>query len=254
MRKSLLWIAVLLPFGVSTARAQTATFPKSVARDDIGFASANLGFKMTSTSFDATAHPVDFVEPATVQSSYTVPTATEFDVGGGVHVTRSVAVGVSVSRFSKGGDVAVDAQIPHPFFFNRLRPVSGTATSLTREETGLHARLLWVGAVAPGWIVSVGGGPSLFKIGQDLVDDVTVDQTYPYDTAMLHGVVATRHTGSAVGFNVIADVTRLLTARVGVGVAAGFSRAKVDLGTNDSTTMTVDAGGAQLSGGVRFRF
>jgi hypothetical protein len=255
MPKSLRWIAPLLWLaGASRVDAQTARFPRPVAENAIGFVSASLAIKMTSTSFDATTHPVDFVEAATVQSTYDVPKATEFDLGAGVHVTRSVAVGVSVSRFTKGGDVSVAAQIPHPFFFNRLRPVSGTSADLAREETGLHARLLWVGTVAPMWIVSIGGGPSLFRIGQDLVDDITVDQTYPYDTATLRGVVATRHTGSAVGFNIVADVTHLLTRHLGVGIAGGFSRGKVDLTTTDNQTMTVDAGGAQVSGGVRLHF
>jgi len=45
------------------------------------------------------------------------------------------------------------------------------------------------------------GGPSWFSVGQDLVSDVTVTQTYPYDTAAFASATAVHRSRSRVGFN-----------------------------------------------------
>lgn len=85
---------------------------------------------------------------------------------------------------------------------------------------------------------------------QDLVSDVTITQTYPYDTATFSGTTSTHRSASRIGFNAGADVTWRLRPRVGLGLGVSFSRAAVAL----SDTVTVDAGGAHLGGGLRFRF
>src|SRR5262245_11028545 len=86
---------------------------------DTGYVEINLGLQATSSKFDITTHPLTNVEPATVLTNYNVEGAREFDVGGGVLVGRRLAVGASLSRYQKVGDVSVRAQIPHPFFFDR---------------------------------------------------------------------------------------------------------------------------------------
>jgi len=221
---------------------------------EVGYVDINLGLQATSTSFASTLHPIVSAEAETVQTTYAVKRAREFDFGGGVHLTPTFALGAALSRFTKGDAGTVDAQVPHPFFFNRARSVSGTANDLTRTETAIHLKAVWMPAVGDGWSLSLSGGPSFFRVGQDLVDAIKISETYPYDTAAFAGVVATRHDVSGLGFNAGADITRLFTSHMGVGVDVAFSRATLHLVSASNTTIDIEAGGLRVGGGLRFRF
>jgi hypothetical protein len=241
----------------STAQAQPpgGVVTRSVVTNaDRGYVEVNLGLQATSTAFDITTHPVTFVEPSTVQANYSVKGAREFDVGGGVRVARQLAVGASFSKFERAGNVAVDARLPHPFFFNHARTVTGTANDLARRETALHGRVSWTGVMGGGWELWVSGGPSFFKVEQDLVENITVTETYPYDTATFASAVSQRHSSSGLGFNVGADVTKLFTPHMGVGASVVFSRATLKFDTFSDPTRSFDVGGARVGGGLRFRF
>ena len=102
--------------------------------------------------------------------------------------------------------------------------------------------------------IAVFGGPTFFDIKQDLVTDVLFTNTYPYDTATYTGTTTGRQSESTVGFNAGADVTFYFSSHVGVGVLARFSRATIDLPSQDGGTVAVDTGGFQTGGGLRLRF
>jgi hypothetical protein len=235
-------IAAALVSAAGPAAAQTAW-------TDRGYVNVSGWFQPTA-SFSDTVHPIDFVEASVVDTSYKNRSVPGFEAGGGARLWRNLAIGVAVSRFSKQTDGSVSAQVPHPFFFNRLRPVSGDASALTRDETAVHLQALWMVPLRERWQLAIAGGPSWFSVGQDLVSDVTITQTYPFDTATFAGTTSTHRSASRVGFNAGADVTYRLRPHVGLGVGLSFSRATVPL----SDTVTVDAGGAHLGGGLRFRF
>jgi len=208
------------------------------------------GFYQPSSTFSATVKPVDFAEASIIDTSYKTGSVPGFDAGGGVRVWRNLAVGVDVSYFSKGDSGTIDAQIPHPFFFNRLRAVAGDASSLAHDETAVHIQALWMVPLHNRWQLAIAGGPSWFSVGQDLVSDVTVTQTYPYDTATFASATTTHRSGSRVGFNVGGDVAYRLRRHVGLGFGVTYSHASVPL----DDTLTVEAGGVRVDGGVRFRF
>jgi hypothetical protein len=86
------------------------------------------------------------------------------------------------------------------------------------------------------------------------VQDVTVTQAYPYDTATFAGAVAARQSATHVGFNLGAAADYEATRRMAVRISLAFTHASVPLATADSHTLTVSAGGARLGGGVLFRF
>ena len=203
-----------------------------------------------SQNFAATVRPIDFAETSIVDTSYETGSVPGFDAGGGVRVWRNLAVGVDVSYLSKADSGAINAQIPHPFFFNRLRAVAGDASGLAHEETAVHLQALWMVPLRDRWQLAIAGGPSWFSVGQDLVSDVTVTQTYPYDTATFASATITHRSGSRIGFNAGADVTYLLRRHVGLGFGVTYSRASIPL----DDTLTVEAGGARVGGGLRFRF
>ena len=214
------------------------------------YVNASGWYQAAPTSFTGVVTPIVFVERASIDTSYRIRSAAGFDVGGGVRVWRHLGVGLDVSRFTRAGGGSVTAQVPHPFYFNRLRPVTGDAPGLEREETGIHAQVLLMMPIAARWQVVLSGGPSWFTAGQDLVQTVTITESYPYDTATFAGITSAHRTGSRVGFNAGADIAYMFTPRVGVGLTAGFSRARIPL----DDTVTINAGGAHVGGGIRLRF
>ena len=216
---------------------------------DRGFVNVS-GFFQPSAGYANTVHPIDFAEAAVVGTDYKTGAVPGLEAGGGVRVWRNLAVGIDVSRFSKHINGSVSAQVPHPFFFGKPRSVSGDAAGLSRGETGVHLQALWLIPMRPRWELALAGGPSWFSVDQDLVSDLTVTQTYPFDTATFSAATSVHRSRSKVGFNAAADVSYLLRPHVGVGFGITFAHASVPL----DDTLTVDAGGPHLAGGVRFRF
>lgn len=212
----------------------------------------NLGgwYQPQSPSFAATVRPIDFAEASVVDTSYRTRSIPGFEASGGLRVWRNLAVGAGVSLFSKNGSGAMTARVPHPFFFNQPRTITGDAAGLARGETAVHVQATWLLPLRQHWDLAIAAGPSWFSVNQDLIADVTVTQTYPYDTAAFAGATTVRRSHAAAGFNAGADLTHRLRPRVGIGFGASFSRAAVRLDDNTS----VDAGGAHVGGGIRFRF
>jgi len=224
------------------ARAQTAW-------TDHGFVNVS-GFFQPSSSFSNTVQPIDFAEPSVVDTTYKTGSIPGFEAEGGARIWRNLAVGVGVSWFSKEATGTVSAQVPHPFFFNKPRTVSGDAASLTHDETAVHLEALWMVPLTSRWQLALSGGPSWFSVNQDVVSDVAITQTYPYDTATFASATTVHRSASKAGFNAGADVTFLLRPHVGLGFGVMFSHASVRL----DDTLTVDAGGAHVGGGLRVRF
>lgn len=241
MRTALICILVL---GGSAGRAGAQP------SDERGYITAAADFLVAGSSFTDVIHPIEFGEPATINTTYHVATAPGFAIGGGARVWRRVAVGVEVSRVSHAHNADVSAQVPHPFFFNQPRSVSGTANDLDRTELGVHVLASWVAPLSHRWQLALSGGPSWINVDQDLVTDVTVTQTYPYDTATFSGVVTQKASKGHAGFNVGAEAAYLLTPHAGVAFGARYSYAHVPL----SSTASTDAGGVHVTAGLRLRF
>jgi hypothetical protein len=226
------------------ARAQSA------AATPTGYVNVNGWYQGAPGSFVDVVRPIVSGEAAVVTTTYDVGAASGFEVGAGVLVRRHLAAGIAVSRFSKSGRASVSAQVPQPFYFNRPRPVSGDAANLTRAETAVHAQLTWAVPLTPRWELAIAGGPSWFNLDQDVVTNVSVRESYPFDTAEFAGAPSTRHSASHIGYNAGADVAYMFRPRLGVGVGLNFSRARVPV----TDALTVDAGGLHVGGGLRLLF
>jgi hypothetical protein len=153
-------------------------------------------------------------------------------------------------------DAAVSAAIPHPFFFKTPRNITGTAAALHHDELVTH--ILGIYTLHPGRAVDVAlsVGPSFFRVRQDVVTDVAFTDTYPFDTPAFTSAGSRRVTASnTVGFNVGADVGLRLARHAGVGASVRFSSAVVSLTVpNSAATVSADAGGTQIAGGLRMYF
>ena len=98
------------------------------------------------------------------------------------------------------------------------------------------------------------GGPSLFKVTQDVVTGVAVTSAYPFDEVTVTRAITEEHEGLSVGFHLGADITHFFTPSVGVGVTARYSHGTLEFDDDSVAEMTGAAGAAHIGGGLRFRF
>ena len=175
-----------------------------------------------------------------------------YDASLTVRLAQSLGVSVALSYLSGRASGDVTADLPHPFYFDQARTVTGT-TSLERSEFVTHTNL----AVLAAWSrveLILSGGASFFAVDQDVVSDVAYDEEYPYDSATFSSATVSRVSESKVGYNVTADVAWKLGRRWGVGGMIRFSRARIPLAVSGVDLGTLDAGGVQAAGGLRFAF
>jgi hypothetical protein len=222
---------------------------QSGAWTDKGYAAIN-GFYQPSTSFSDLVRPIAFGEAAQVDTRYGIKAVPGADAAAGVRVWRNFAIGVDVGFLTKSGSGTVTAQMPHPFYFNRPRAVTGDASGLARSETAVNLEALVMLPIRARWQAALFGGPTWFMVNQDLVTNVTLTENYPYDTASFAGTTSTRQSRGKAGVNVGGDVAYMLRPHVGIGVDVRFTRARIAL----TDTATVTAGGTHVGGGLRFRF
>jgi hypothetical protein len=211
-------------------------------------------YQSTSNAFTATTTLTRNVEQGSVTTSYGGSHSLGLDLGARARVARHVAVGGSVTWLSQKTSGDVSATVPHPFFFNALRQVSGVGTDLPREEIAAHGEVSALVPIGRVLQAAVFAGPSYFHLQQGLVLDVAVNETYPYDTATFASATTTDVSKSAFGFNAGVDVSARIAGHVGVGVTARYSRATVKLPASDTEDVAVRGGGLQIGGGIRFGF
>lgn len=195
-----------------------------------------------------------FVETGSADVDYAADGGVVADVGFAFRIRGRFGAGVSASYFRRDGSARVEARIPHPFEFGRLRDISGDTSKLSRAETGIHAQLRYTRPLTRKLQLALAGGPSFFNVNQELVDEVNFTHEFPYDTATFVGTHNRRAKGSGVGFNASADVTWMLSRRVGLGALVRYTRGTADLDAAAGRTVSVDVGGVQAGGGLRLYF
>lgn len=254
------------PWLVAAVIALNSAAPASAQQDARVFISVNGGLQTTSSNFSqdivfpesgglyrdvlsaATAQ-----EPARFESAYRVESGMLFDVSGGVRLTRNFGLGIGVSQFAATETASVSAHVPHPFFFDRDRSISGTLP-LPRNETAFHIEARAIVPATESVTVTVFGGPTAFSVWQQLVTDVRFSQEYPYETASFTSADRRQEFGTTMGYNLGADVAYYFSSNVGIGWFVRYSRMMVELPSGSDGTLDTQAGGLHTAGGLRLRF
>jgi hypothetical protein len=193
------------------------------------------------------------VESAPLSAAVPRAVAPFFEAGVDVRVVGGLGVSVAFGRQWGDGEAGLTAAIPHPFFFNAHRDISGQVSGVRHEEVVLHTNALYI-IGTERLDVSIGGGASFFRITQDVVSDVTYTEEYPYDTASFVSANLARVRVRKVGYNALADLTWKASDRWGFGGQARFNRVRVPLEVDDIDYGTHTYGGLQVGGGVRVMF
>jgi hypothetical protein len=233
--------------------APAKTAPRRVTVAPRAYLSVNGGYQATSNDFSDTWTFDYYADTATTTASYRVKGGFLFDAGGGFRMWRDLLVGAAVSHYSTGGDVSVTASVPHPFNFT-MRDAQGGEHGLGHAETSVHLHAMWMLRASARVQVGLFGGPSMFSVRQALVTQLNFNEAYPYDTVSIASLTTAEQSKTLLGYNVGADLTYSLSRQIGLGVLIRLARAKADFDAPDKGTVSVNAGGAQVAGGLRVRF
>lgn len=183
------------------------------------------------------------------------------DVGGGVLFRRGFGFGVAVTRYADTHAARVGTTLEAL----GIQTLTAEATSdpLERIETGVHVHVLYTVPTSKRFQLTLFGGPSRFSIKQDVIADLdsVVFPSPRTATLTIAGLDSERANASGWGAHVGTDATYFLSDSVGIGALVRYSRAKVSLPNpmlskirERTVTDDVDAGGLQVSAGLRLRF
>jgi len=218
-----------------------------------GYVGINGLYQSTPITFTTTARPEINQEPGEVTTGHRIAPGPVFDLTASGHVKGRLGVIYAVSYRKQTELGQVTAALPHPFYFNQPRVVAGQA-SLKREDLALHVAGQWMVPVSDNVQVSLFGGPTYFRVAQDMVDGVNAEEAFPFDQAQYVSAAVTNEHASHVGYNAGGDVAFFFTRMLGVGVMARYSQATVQMPSPEGGTSPVKVGGLQTGAGLRVKF
>ena len=184
------------------------------------------------------------------------------DVGGGILFRRGFGFGVAVTRYADKRAARVSTRLEAQGV-QTLAAGEATSDPLERIETGVHVHVLYTVPTSKRFQLTLFGGPSRFSIKQDVIADLdsVVIPSPRTATLTIAGLEPERANASGWGAHVGTDATYFLSDSVGIGALVRYSRAKVSLPNpmlskirERTVTDDVDAGGLQVSAGLRLRF
>ena len=253
MKKS--FLVALVVCGVCAGVAKDAQAQGGTWADR-GYINIGFGVESGSSSLTETANLTIYEEPATVTSTTNWTSGSLIDAGFGVRVWRNLTVGLGYHQEENDTDSQLTGSIPSPVFFNRPRTLDQDVV-LERKEKAAHLVIGWVVPVNEKLDILISGGPSFFRLEQDVVTDVDIgEQGAPFTTVVADATVTTEKK-SLTGFNVGADVTYIFYSnddlRIGAGGFVRFTQATGDIQMM-TTTQSTDVGGVQFGFGARIRF
>jgi hypothetical protein len=243
----------MVVFLVAVCASAASALAQQAAFQDRGFILVNGGYQVLSQDFQTASTFRVNVEDANVTTDYEVKGGPTFDVAGGIAVWRRLIAGAGVTRFSRTTASTLNGSVPHPFFFNRPRTVTGDVAGLEHDELAVHVQLRATAPIGPRLQVAAFGGPSWFQVKQDIVTTFTWNESYPFDSATFASAVSERAKGSKLGFNAGTDIAFFLTKQLGVGGGIQYSSATVELDAAGGS-QEIKAGGVNVGGGLRVRF
>ena len=249
MTKWLVMVCVVMSAGIPDAQAQMIQW------QDRGYLSVNFGIQPQSRDFDEVSAPEIHGDPATITVPHTIGSGAFPDFAVGYRLWENLGVHVGYSYFSKSETPTLTAQIPHPVFGGQTRTATASTGELSHSESAFHLHLLWMIPLSEEIEVAVLVGPSFYSIKQDFIETVVpVEGAPPFNTVTIGSVTPIGQSESAVAFTAGLDGTYRLTPKFGIGAFFRYSGASADMPLSGGTTVTVEAGGIQIGGGLRVRF
>ena len=244
MRRALAIGLALLATPTDAAAAEEPRFVAAVAG----------GALLFSSGWSATSSYAEFAEAARIDAAYEPGPGVALEASLAMRITRRLRLATAFDWTRRNGEATIDAQLPHPFFFDRPRRIEASASGLERTERASHLDLEWL-AVEGRVELAVFAGATALRAEADLVERVDYAHEYPYDEVSFRSV-ATRRVSSdlAFGWNAGASLEWRFSRRLGLALQARYVDARPELTAPGGETVRIDAGGLQTVAALRVRF
>lgn len=225
--------------------------------EDRGFLNVNYGAQNKAASdLTSTSTFSKYDETGQVSSAQTIESSGGMiDVAAGFRAFGNFGIGAGFNTLSKKGSGTLTAKVPHPIFYDQPRTATATVDNLEHKETAFHVMALFVLPVSDKFDVAVSAGPTFFSLEQSTLATPEIGTDIPpYTSVALTSVTMNTTKANKVGFNAGLDATFRLAKYIGVGGYVRYAGATVDIEPVSGQTVSVNVGGIQFGGGLRFRF
>jgi Outer membrane protein beta-barrel domain len=223
---------------------------QETAWGDNGYVSFNGLYDASSKSYQTTTEQTINLESTLLTTRHERRPMLVYDLMAGGRVKGNLGFGFAVTYARVSADAEVTGPIPHPFFFDRPRTLSG-AVSLDREDLAVHLDAMWLLPVSEAFQIALFGGPTWFQLKQDTIASIEIDDAYPFDAASLGSFTSATTKGSRFGFNAGVDASYFFSQKLGVHALVRYSDGTVDLG---NAAASIEVGGVQAGAGIRIRY
>ena len=228
---------------------------------------ANIGVHTGSTTRTDVAEFTTHREIGSVRGTQTLGPSTVFDGSGSTLVWKRLGVGLSISHAGGKTTANVEAEVPHPFFFDFHRTATATAEDLEHRELIYHVSAQLAIPLGSSTRLTVLAGPSRFDASQDVVSGIeTSEQGFPFDSVDIVASHVERLSVQSWGYHVGVDLAyhglrkigllsrSALFDHVGVGVLVRYSRSRPSIELEGVEQPAFELGALHVVGGLRVGF
>jgi len=243
---ALAMVGVLAGAGSAAAQTDESRF----------FLSVSGAFEPGSQTYSADGTFTLYEETGRINvSSPDLTSGAVLDFGVGARVAGNFLVAANFHRTSSTDEATVSGQVPHPIFFDRLRPFSSTVADLKRTEQALHLSVGYRIGLGDKFDLQITAGPSQFRFSQEVVGGVVFTEGTTTFTAT--NELATRKKnvwGGHVGGDLSYAVYQNDTTSFRLGAYVRYAGASSEFEVIKDSSVTTKLGGVQIGGGLRVRF
>lgn len=259
MWRALVILGALMVGVPRTGMAQTASPPPDEARIRLD---VNVGSgEPFSESREFRSRFIVFSEAGSAFATYPKPSRENMfvDVGGSFNLNRQLGVGINYSRTSREEIAGLKATIPHPTFYSAAATstgVTGQRLKHTEASTDFYLAIVPIRTRHLEWRLL--GGPTIFSLSADMVNDVLYTQTYvpssPQQTITITGSTTSEVHSLDWGGHAATDFAYFPTRLVGVGAGVRFHYGTISIDEPLSQlSQEIRAGGTTVYLGLRLR-
>jgi len=191
-----------------------------------------------------------FRETASLDVNYRESSRSGYEFGALVRILGPVGIVASAELFDSAPSASYRNRLPHPFFYDRLRELSGEQADLSWSERALHVDPVVSFDFGPRLSVDAFSGVSMFFTETELLDEILYEEVFPYDSVVSKGTTFHRMEARPLGYNLGVSTTLRLLGVLGMNFGLRYSRAEVRLDLAEGRKVQFNAGGLRFGAGL----